>query len=88
MLSSNVSLYFHSPGDSDFEVNIIKLTFSPSIRQDCFNTNIIDDDLYEYEEEFYVNITTADTQVVISPMTTVLRIIDNDGMKTWIQYIK
>ena len=86
--SSNVSLYFHTPGNSDFEVNIIELTFSPRIRQVCFNTTIIDDNLYENPEEFFANITTADTQVVISSMTTVLTIFDNDGMIIWIYYIK
>ena len=88
ILPCNVSLYFLSPGYSDFEVNIIELTFSPKIRQNCFNTTIIDDNLYEYAEDFFVNITTADSQFVISPMITVLTILDNDGKKTWIHYIK
>ena len=88
MSSSNISLYYHSPGDSDFDVNYIALTFSPRTRQECFITTIIDDNLYESPEEFFANITTADTQVVISPMTTVVTILDNDGKITWIHYIK
>ena len=72
---------FLSPGGSDFEVNSVMLTFAPRMLQDCFNVTIIDDDLYENPEEFFANITTIDTQVNISPMTTVITIIDNDGTK-------
>ena len=57
------------------------LTFAPGMLQDCFNVSIINDDMYENPEEFFANITTTDTQVTISPMTTVITIIDNDGMK-------
>ena len=74
------SLFF-SPGGTDFEVNVVMLTFAPRMLQDCFNVSIIDDDMYENPEEFFANITTTDTQVTISPMTTVITIIDNDGMK-------
>ena len=57
------------------------LTFVPGMLQDCFNVTIIEDGLYENPEEFFANITTIDTQVTISPMTTVITIIDNDGTK-------
>ena len=57
------------------------LTFAAGMLQVCFNVTIIDDDLYENPEEFFANITTTDTQVTISPMTTVITIIDNDGKK-------
>ena len=57
------------------------LTFAPGMLQDCFNVTIIDDNLYENPEEFFANISTTDTQVTISPMTTVITIIDNDGTK-------
>ena len=57
------------------------LTFAPGMLLDCFNVSIIDDDLYENPEEFFANITSTDTQVTISPMTTVITIIDNDGTK-------
>ena len=72
---------FLSLGGSDFEVNIVMLTFAPGMLQDCFNVVIIDDDLYENPEEFFANITTIDPQVTISPMTTVITIIDKDGTK-------
>ena len=57
------------------------LTFTPGMLLDCFNIAIIDDDLYENPEEFFANVTTTDTQVTISPMTSVITIIDNDGTK-------
>ena len=57
------------------------LTFAPRMLHDCFNVAIIDDDLYENPEEFFANITTTDPQVNISPMITVITIIDNDGKK-------
>ena len=70
--------YFLSPGGSDFEVNTVMLTFAPGILQNCFNVTITDDDLYENPEEFFVNITTTDPQVLISTMTSVVTIIDDD----------
>ena len=77
---------FLSPGGSDFEVNIVMLTFAPGMLQDCFNVAIIDDDLYENPEEFFANISTVDSQVTISLMTTVITIIDNDGTKDELVY--
>ena len=81
MLIQHCFSLFLSAGGSDFEVNIVMLTFAPGMLQDCFNVTIIDDDLYENPEEFFANITTIETQVNIFPMTTVITIIDNDGMK-------
>ena len=81
MLIQQCFSLFLSQGGSDFEVNIVMLTFAPGMLQDCFNVTIIDDDLYENPEEFFANITTIETQVNISPMTTVITIIDNDGTK-------
>ena len=72
---------FLSPGGSDFEVNIVMLIFSPGMPQNCFNVAIIDDELYENPEEFFANITTTTTQVTISPMTSVITILENDGTK-------
>ena len=57
------------------------LTFAPRMLQDCFNVTIMDDNLYENQKELFSKITTTDTQVTISPMITVITIIDNDGMK-------
>ena len=57
------------------------LTFAPRMLQDCFNVTIMDDDLYENQKELFSNITTTDTQVTISPILTVITIIDNDDMK-------
>ena len=72
---------FLSPDVCDFEVNIVVLPFAPGMLQDCFNITIMVDDLYENPKEFFSNITTTDTQVTISPMITVIMIIDNDGTK-------
>lgn len=40
---------------------------------------INDDNEYENPEEFFANISTSDPQVIITPMTTVVTILDNDG---------
>lgn len=63
----------------DYVDRSVPLTFSADVSQVCFNVSIIDDDNYELVEEFYANLTTADPNVQLSPMFTVLRINDDDS---------
>ena len=44
----------------------------------CTTVEIVDDDLYENPEEFFANITTNASRVIILPITTVVTIEDND----------
>ena len=55
------------------------LAFTPEVLQTC--VTIVDDVVFEQPEEFFVNITTTDTVAIISPMTTVVTIEDNDGKR-------
>ena len=68
-----------SAGGNDYINAPVFLLFTPEMLQVCFNITIVDDDYYENTEEFFVNITTTDPQVITSPMTTVVTIEDNDG---------
>ena len=55
------------------------LAFTPEVLQTC--VTIVDDVVFEQPEEFFVNITTTDTVAIISPMTTVVTIEDNDSKR-------
>ena len=68
-----------SAGGTDFIEGHVMLTFTPEILKTCFNVIIVDDNVYEQPEEFFVNITTTDPMAIISPMTTVVTIVDDDG---------
>ena len=59
------------------------LTFTPEMLRACVNVTILDDEYYENPEEFFVTIMTTDTQVIISPMTVVVIIQDNDGKEKY-----
>ena len=54
-------------------------TFTPEILKTCFNVSIVDDNVFEQPEEFFVNIMTTDPMAIISPMTTVVTIEDDDS---------
>jgi len=57
----------------------VTLTFSQDTNKECFTVRIIDDDDYEATEEFFVNLTTSDTQVRLSPHFSVVVISDVDS---------
>ena len=58
---------------------MIFLIFSQNDTRVCFNVSIIDDNIHEQDEVFFVKITTSDPQVILSPRQTNLTINDNDG---------
>ena len=47
----------------------------------CFNVSILDDEIYEEEENFLVMLTTGDPQVKLSPSTANIIIVDNDCLE-------
>ncbi len=55
------------------------LTFDSSRTRVCFNVAILDNDRFEFDEDFVVNITTTESQVTLDPISTVVMINDDDG---------
>ena len=53
--------------------------FSKNNTRMCFDVDIFDDDISEPEHKFFLMLTTGDPQVNLSPNTTVITTIDNDG---------
>ena len=47
--------------------------------RECFNVDILDNDISEPEEKFLVMLATGDPQVDLLPDTATITIIDNDG---------
>jgi len=66
--------------DYDYDSGVIQLMFGSSVNRTCFNVSINDDDVYEWREVFYVNLTTSDPQVDLSPQYAMVRILDDEGM--------
>ncbi len=64
----------------DYTADPRTLTFSPGMSRVCFNTTILDDDRYELNEDFFVNITTSDPQTDINPMSAIVTIEDDEGV--------
>ena len=71
-------LYLFS-GGSDYIENNAQLIFSPGMTRQCFNVSIINDESFENVEEFFVNLTTTDPLVLLSPVFTTVAIMDDDG---------
>ena len=66
--------------NDDYKDEMIFLTFSQKNTRVCFNVSIKDDNIHEGDEVFFVNITTSDLQVTLSPRFTTLTIKSDDGI--------
>lgn len=69
-------------GGDDYATDSVMLTFNADNPRNCFNVSIIDNDLYELRESFFVNLTTTAPLVELAPMFTVVMIDDEDS-KCW-----
>ncbi len=75
-----ITIYFILFADGeDFVSMPASLTFDSSRLRVCFNVTILDDDRFEFDEDFVVNITTTESQVTLDPISTVVMINDDDG---------
>ena len=63
-----------------YDVNPQVLTFTPDMTKICFSTTIVNDNRYEFNEDFYVNITTTDPQTDINPMSALITVVDDEGV--------
>ena len=55
------------------------LTFSGTVLRKCANISITSDELYEEDENFFVTLTTSDSDVTLNPVDGEITIIDDDG---------
>ena len=49
----------------------------------CFNLSIIDDDIFEPEEDFFLTISTTDVDAIIDTPSASVVIQDDDGELKW-----
>ena len=56
----------------------VELTFSESVNQSCVRIPIQNDNRVEDQEEFTMTLNSTDTDVIVSPPSTVT-IVDDDG---------
>ena len=68
-----------SPGDTDYDSISVTLTFDGSHTQVCRVIVIIDDDVYEGIETFFVTLDTIDEDVTLEPDLGLVTVVDNDG---------
>ncbi len=64
-------------GNIDYEETPHHFLFTPNSSRHCFSLTIINDDNYEVREEFYVNLTTTDNMVTLSPNFVII-VLDDD----------
>ena len=69
-------LYLISIDGQDYSAQQMIFYFSNDNTQECFDVDILDDDISEPEKKFLLMLTIGDPQINLSPDTT---IIDNDG---------
>ena len=79
MVSCSPNITNTYPDGEDYHADPRVLVFSPGVDRVCFNVSIINDNRYELNEDFFVNLTTTDPQVDISPITAVVTIMDDDS---------
>ena len=81
-ISKNNQLFYKIAfiAGEDYNEEMIFLTFSQNETRVCFNVSIIDDNIHEEDEVFFINITTSDPLVILSQPLTTLAIKSDDGM--------
>ena len=55
------------------------LTLSNSTPRACFTFDVVNDELYELREDFFVNLTTTDQTVTFRLSYIIVMILDDDG---------
>ncbi len=68
--------YFSAPGD--YNAVSEQLTFTPTVVRACFNVTSLEDDLLEADEDFNLNLGTADENVILDPEMAVVTIANDD----------
>ena len=63
----------------DYSITPNMLIISPMMNRACFNITILDDDKYEFNEDFFINLTSSDPQTGLLPITALVTIVDVDG---------
>ena len=66
----------------DYSFSAVKLIFSGSMMRQCVNITIIDDDLCERSESFFVQLAAFDPNIVLAPNQATSNIADNDSTLT------
>ncbi len=77
-MSASINGVLTAAGE-DFVDKPVSFTFSVTQDTHCFNVSIINDDLYEETEYFFVNLTTAESSIALAPSSVTVQIIDQDS---------
>ena len=64
----------------DYDAVSVELVFNATVSRSCGEIPITDDPLVEPPESFNVTISTGDPPVILDPPTSIVTIVDNDGM--------
>jgi hypothetical protein len=64
---------------TDYIGNPEMLTLSNMIQSSCFTFNVINDNIYELQEDLFANLTTTDQTVTLRPSFRIVRIDDDDS---------
>ena len=70
---------FFLPADDDFIDGTFPLVFTEQGARQCINITIIDDNVYETNEDVSINLTTTNPSVTLMPKSVVLIIEDEDS---------
>ena len=64
----------------DFLDNPMSLSVMPTVGERvCFTYSLVNDDIYEVNEEFFINLTTTDPSVTLMPNHRIIIVSDDDS---------
>ena len=66
------------PAPSDYTTFAEMLTFTPMDSRFCYNMTVINDQLFEGQEDFTVTLSTSAPSVSVQPETAIIIITDDD----------
>ena len=93
ILSCNFYLYYIFNNDvllisggQDFIETPHSFLFTPSQTEHCFDVCLINDDIYEVRQEFFVNLTSNSPGVTLSPQFSIIVVDDDDSKCNFIRH--
>ena len=66
-------------GGVDYSFSATNRTFSESIPMQCVNISIVNDNILEASESFFLHLTAFRPDIILDPSRTTVNIADNDG---------
>ena len=68
----------HEPAGEDYVATMTTVTFDPGEKMKEVGVTLLDDVILEGTEDFWVTVSSEEVDIVLTPRTAVMNIVEND----------